>query len=35
MHLWPAIASGALRLAYVDAGGVSTRYAEAGQRVLG
>jgi len=30
MYLWPEIASGALRLSYVDAGGIRTRYAEAG-----
>ena len=30
MHLWPAIASGGLRLSYVSAGGIRTRYAEAG-----
>jgi 2-hydroxy-6-oxonona-2,4-dienedioate hydrolase len=30
VYLWPEIASGALRLSYVDAGGIRTRYAEAG-----
>ena len=30
MYLWPEIASGALRLSYVDAGGIRTRYVEAG-----
>ncbi len=30
MHLWPEIARGSLRLAYADAGGIRTRYVEAG-----
>jgi len=30
MHLWPEIARGSLRLSYVDAGGIRTRYVEAG-----
>jgi 2-hydroxy-6-oxonona-2,4-dienedioate hydrolase len=30
VYPWPEIASGALRLSYVDAGGIRTRYAEAG-----
>lgn len=30
MYLWPEIAKGSLRLSYVDAGGIRTRYAEAG-----
>lgn len=30
MSLWPEIANGALRLAFVDAGPVCTRYVEAG-----
>ena len=30
VHLWPQIANGALRLGFVDAGGVRTRYVESG-----
>lgn len=30
MYLWPEIADGSLRLGFVDAGGVRTRYVEAG-----
>jgi 2-hydroxy-6-oxonona-2,4-dienedioate hydrolase len=30
MHLWPEIARGAIRLDYVEAGGVRTRFVEAG-----
>ena len=30
MHLWPEIARGDIRLGYVDAGGVRTRYLESG-----
>lgn len=29
-HIWPTIATGALKLGYVDAGGIRTRYLEAG-----